>query len=60
MSIYRKQSLEGVPWNQLKSEDTGTLYFLSELKKPVPRTTKFARTSNSEIRRKIRGLTDSF
>ena len=36
MSIYRKQLLRGVPWNQLKSENTKTLYLLSALKEPVP------------------------
>ena len=35
MDIYRKQSLRGVPWNQLKSENIETLYLLSALKEPV-------------------------
>ena len=34
MDIYRKQSLRGVPWNQLKSEIIETWYFLSALKEP--------------------------
>ena len=29
MNIIRKQSLRGVPWNQLKSENIETLYLLS-------------------------------
>ena len=35
MNIYMKQSLKGVPWNQLKSENVETLYLLSALKEPV-------------------------
>ena len=35
MNIYRKQSLRDVPWNQLKSDNTETLYLLSALKGPV-------------------------
>ena len=33
MNIYQKQSLSGVPWNQLKSESIDILYLLSALKK---------------------------
>ena len=33
-SICLKESLRDVPWNQLKSENTETLYFLSALKEP--------------------------
>ena len=32
MKIYRKQSLRGVPWNQLKLKDIKILYLLSALK----------------------------
>ena len=35
MSTYWKQSLRGVPWNQLKSGNIETLYILSALKEPV-------------------------
>ena len=35
MNIYRKQSLRGVPSNQLKSENIEILYLLSALKEPV-------------------------
>ena len=35
MKIYQNQSLRGVPWNQLESENIKTLYLLSALKEPV-------------------------
>ena len=35
MNIYWKQSLRGVPLNQVKSENLETLYLLSALKEPV-------------------------
>ena len=35
MNNYRKQSLTGVPWNQLKLENIDILYLLSALKEPV-------------------------
>ena len=35
MNINGKQSLRGVPWNKLKSENTETLYLLGAMKEPV-------------------------
>ena len=35
MNIYQKQSLRGVHWTQLKSDNIETLYDLSALKEPV-------------------------
>ena len=35
MNIYWKQSLRGVPWNQLKSVNIETLYLMIALKEPA-------------------------
>ena len=34
-NIYRKQSLGGAPWNEIKSENIEILYLLSVLKESV-------------------------
>ena len=43
MNIYQSQSLRSVPWNQLKSENTETLYLLSAMKEAVQIDSKKAR-----------------
>ena len=35
MNIYSKQSLGGVPWNQLKPKNIEILHLLSALKEPA-------------------------
>ena len=44
MNIYSKQSLSGIPGNQLKSENIPTLYLFSALKEPVQIDYKKARS----------------